>query len=61
MFHHEYLLLKNIRGLQDLYFRLVMSDIVKINEVNLRKNEIIRKWLIPNAIHPTEMKLVLNI
>ena len=38
-----------------------MSDIVKINEVNLRKNEIIRKWLISSAIHPTQMKLVLNI
>ena len=38
-----------------------MSDIVKINEVNLRKNEIIRKRLILSAIHPTQMKLVLNI
>ena len=41
MFHHERLLLKNITGLQDLDFRLVMSDIVKIDEVNLKKNEII--------------------
>ena len=35
--------LKNIRSLQDVDFRLVMSYILKINEVNLTKNEIIRK------------------
>ena len=35
--------LKNIRGLQELDLRLGMSYILKINEVNLTKNEKIRK------------------
>ena len=43
MFIMSVFLLKNIRSLQDLDFRLVMSYILKINEVNLTKNEIIRK------------------
>ena len=38
-----------------------MSYILKINEVNLTKNEIIRKWMISSVIHPTQMKLLENI
>ena len=38
-----------------------MSYIPKINEVNLTKNEIIRKRMISSVIHPAQMKLLENI